>query len=195
MLDLKKEFKRYLKYLDQSCPQIRDSLRPGLQDANASMKAEYPQFSLPTELVELYGLADGQREDTTVEFSPGFRFMSFREALSMFSTLREEGIGDWIEFPIFYGETSEISAYLELSSDENSLSTKKRTSLWENNFEDQINGLIFESVASYFMTLNVAIEQNIIYPLSQCEYSCFEVDDEAFCALIKNINDSVRRQR
>ena len=192
MLNLKKEFERYLKYLDASCPRIGDSLSPGLQDASAIMNAEYPQFSLPIELAELYSLADGQREDAIVEFTPGFRFMSLREALSIFSTLREEGIGDWIEFPIFYGETSEISAYLGLSSDENNLPIRRCTSLWENIFEDQTSGIVFESIASYFMTLNVAIEQEIIVVMGQgVDNACFEVDEEAFYVLSQKLNESV----
>lgn len=200
MAKLRKEFNRYIDQLDTIFPEVRGGLRQGLKTTQNLMSAEFPQNILPKELVELYMIADGQNEDAFEEFIPGYRFMPFSEALKTYPRLRKNGIGSWARFPIFFGENQEISASIQSqhpSESQRKLLPKfqkwRTTSLWSTDFEDpDEEAPVSDSIALYFKTLNEAIKQEIVQVMNQgTENAYSEVDDEAFYALSRKLNDGV----
>lgn len=193
--NLKEELESYLTRLDGIFPEVRQGLRPGIEDPESLMLEPFPQKIMSHELIQLYQLYDGQNEDAFEEFVPGYRFMSFEEALKTYPRLRKNGLGCWSNFPIFMGENQDIAAATQsqdpIESQRKFVTDKWKTcSLWLADFEDpDVQAPVSDSIAHYFKTLNVAIDQGIVTVADQgTDNARFEVDEEAFDAVSRKFN-------
>lgn len=195
---LKEELESYLTHLGSIFPEVMKGLRPGIEDPEALMQDPFPQNVMSHELIELYKLYDGQQENTFEEFVPGYRFMPLQEAVNTYPRLRKNGLGSWSRFPIFYGENQDIGASIQSQhpiESERKLVTKKWKTcpLWHTDFEDpDVEAPVSDSIAHYFKTLNVAIDKGIVTVADQgTDNARFEVDEEAFEAVIRKYNASL----